>query len=263
MLSWMDIATLRTSDRALARRYGKRLTKLLEERFDIRRGELAERAARAAAYLPSATKRRLEDLALELTHISQGLARIDNRDSWRASVEATLSALESSGPYVRVTPRRRLGWWWHTVFLIGAAILYLNLPAVFGVTPGLWADRVATWVGMGYLYWAWDRGLQMGWPTCRTRAVLRCLLTLLLAASPVVIVLAVLNLRDYVRSKPVEFDGSAYSTDEVSNYHIGAKDRGPVVNPATGLPMAGIGMDIGGNPYGAEDNDHDRHRGSE
>lgn len=246
MLSWMDIATLRTSDCAIAKRYGKRLAKLLEERFDIRRGELVERAARAAAYLPGATKRRVEDLALELTQISQGLARIDNRDSWRASVETTLSALESSGPYVRVTPRRRLGWWWHTVFLIAAAILYLSLPTFSGVTPGPWVDRIAAWVGMGYLYWAWDRGLQMGWPPCRTRAVLRCLLTLLLAASPMVIVLAVLNLRDYARSTPVESDGSSYSSNERWHHDMS------VTNPATGLPMDGA-VDSAGNMFGESD----------
>jgi hypothetical protein len=258
----MDIANLRSSDRAIARRCSERLAKLLEARFDIRRGKLIERVAQAAPHLPSATQRRLEDLALELTQISQGLARINDRDSWRASVEVTLSAVESSGPYVRVAPRRRLGWWWHTLFLIAAAILYLNLPAFTGITPGPWVDRIATWVGMGYLYWAWDRGLQMGWPPCRARAILRCLLVLLLAASPVVIVLAALNLRDYARSKPVEFDGSSYSADKVSSYHIGAKDRRPIVNPATGLPMAGIGMDIGGDPYGT-DNYYDGHRGPE
>lgn len=260
MLSWMDIATLRTSDRALARRYGKRLAKLLEERFDIHRGELVERAARATAYLPGVMKHRLEDLALELTQISQGLARIDTRDSWRASVEATLSTLESSGPYVRVMPRRRLGWWWHTAFLIAGAILYLHLPTFSGITPGPWVDRIATWVGMGYLYWAWDRGLQMGWPPCRTRAVLRCLLALLLAASPVVIVLAVLNLRDYVRSKPVEFDGS-YSVDDAWNSRIDTENQRPVVNPATSLPMIDGVIDIGGNVYGTssrEDTEPDR-----
>jgi len=248
MLSGMDIANLGT-DRAIARRYGKRLAKLLEDRFGIRQGELVERAARAAAYLPGATKRRLEDLALELTHISQGLARIDNRDCWRASVETTLSALQSSGPYVRVTPRRRFGWWWHTLFLIAAAIVYLNLPTFFGMTPGPWVDRIATWVGMGYLYWAWDRGLQMGWPPCRTRAVLRCLLTLLLAASPVVIVLAVLNLRDYARSKPVESNGT-YSVDGAWNSRIDTDNQRPVVNPATSLPMIDGVIDIGGKVYG-------------
>lgn len=255
MLSRIDITMLGTNDKAIAKRCGKRLEELLRARFGIRRGKLVERVARAAPYLPVAMQRQIEDLALELTQISQGQVRISDRDSWRASVDATLSALESGGPYVRVTPRRRLGWWWHTLFLAVAAILYLKLPAFFGMTTGPWIDRLATWVGMGYLYWAWDRGLQMGWPPSRTRAVLRCLLVLLLGASPVVIVMAVLNLRDYAMSNPVEFDGSSYSA------HVDTKNQRASVNPATGLPMAGIGIDIGGNPYGTDSYD-DGHNGS-
>lgn len=260
MLSRMDIANLRSTDRAIARRYGKRLEVLLKARFGIRRGKLVERAARATPYLPEATQRRINDLALELTQISQGLARVNDHDSWRASVEATLSAVGLSGPYVRAVPRRRLGWWWHTLFLIVAVILYLNLPTFFGISPGPWVDRLASWAGMGYLYWAWDRGLQMGWPPSRTRAVLRCLLVLLLGMSPVVIVLAALNLRDYARSNPVEFDGLSYSANGVWSPRVDIENQRPGVNPATGLPMAGVGMDIGGNPYGTDNYDDGYHR---
>jgi hypothetical protein len=90
----------------------------------------------------------------------------------------------------------------------------------------------------------------MGWPPCRTRGVLRCLLVLLLAASPVAIVLAALNLRDYARSKPVEFDGSSYSADGVWSSHIDTESQRPVANPATSLPMIDGVIDIGGNVYG-------------
>lgn len=99
-------------------------------------------------------------------------------------------------------------------------------------------DRLALWVGMGYLYWAWDRGLQDGWRPSRMRGVLRSLLVLLLGASPVVIVMAVFNLRAYAKSSPVESNGTTYSS--------AASDH---VNPATGLPMVGI-LDVAGNAFG-------------
>jgi hypothetical protein len=69
---------------------------------------------------------------------------------------------------------------------------------------------------------------------------------LLLAASPVAIVLAALNLRDYVRSNPVESDGSSYSSN--GSWHHDTS----VTNPATGLPMDGA-VDSAGNMFGDSD----------
>lgn len=162
---------------------------------------------------------------------------------------ATRSAMESSGAFAKLKRVRRLAWWSHTLFLIAAVILYLNLPKFFGITPGPWMDRLALWVGMGYLYWAWDRGLQVGWRPSGMRGVLRSLLVLLLAASPMVIVLAVLNLRDYTRSNLVESGGSVYSSNEGSVFETRANKLD--TNPATGLPMTRVG-DIDGNPYGTD-----------
>lgn len=152
-------------------------------------------------------------------------------------------------------------WFYHSLVLLGATIGYSHL-ATFGFVPPNWLDRIAVWLGLGYLYWAWDGGLQASWPACRTRTVLRCLLLTLVASSPIAVVLAACKLRNYVQSDPAERDRSSYAVDDCDEMLLTNRivDWGDLneaeirwdegVNPATGLPLVG-NMDIQGNPYGS------------
>lgn len=229
------------TDCAYARNYEQRLARLLETRFGQGRGTPSERIAAAADYLPDTIRRRFEDLARELENIKRGKTTITNRDVWRTKVESILASAETNGPYIRTTPRRRrLGWFGHTVILVGITMVYLNVRESSDVAIHGWVDRVAIWIALGYIYWAWDRGLQMGWPPSRTRAVLRCLLFILVASSPIALALALLNLRDYARSSPVTL-GSNFDSSPNG------------LNPTTGLPMTGGGsVDVAGNSYGSD-----------
>lgn len=158
----------------------------------------------------------------------------------------------------------RSDWFWHTLILVGVAIGYSQLP-ILGVAPPEWVDRISVWIALGYLYWAWDDGIQAGWSSCRTRAVLRGLLFILVASSPVAVFVAVCKLRDYLRSNPVEFarsadvrsddlaflnsDRSITDADDEYLESIAVLRVYEDTNPATGLPMAGC-RDVCGHPWG-------------
>jgi hypothetical protein len=170
-----------TQAASVAAEYEFRLTRLLEDGFGAKSGDLLARGDKAAASLPADLARQLRDLVRAIAYLKSGGTFVD-QSIFRASAEAIMASL--SAPSVRQRAERG-GWRKRIAYPILGLLLLSPVIIIFSIYSCIMAESCKDsretlhlllvlsfyFVWPSFLYWVLDRAIKKAIPISRTRTI--------------------------------------------------------------------------------------------